>query len=129
MKPRPESRLNQVHNRRLGQWIICHNHWCAKGETSIVATVLTSGDDAEDEAWANEIVRRFNAAPKCESEKGSGGSLFRAALCQVSVAAAIAATIEWHRAVEFGRGLYDSDEQCASQTGLALGILEDGERQ
>jgi len=51
------------------------------------------------------------------------------ALRQVSTAAAIAATIEWYRAVQFGHGLYDSDEQCASQTGLALGILEDGERQ
>lgn len=50
------------------------------------------------------------------------------ALRQVSTAATIAATIEWYRAVQHGRGLYDSDERCASQTGISLGILEDGER-
>lgn len=50
------------------------------------------------------------------------------ALRQAAAAAATAATIEWYRAVEAGHGLYDSAEECASQTGRALGIIEDGER-
>ncbi len=55
-----EVKLRPVYNRRLGQWLLCHNKWCDKGETSIVATILTGLDPKEDEDWARLICERFN---------------------------------------------------------------------
>lgn len=49
------------YNSRLGIWSICHNDWCERGETSKIAQVLTSLDDAEDEKTAILIVNALNA--------------------------------------------------------------------
>lgn len=53
-------RLKAVFNKKLGQWRICHDQWCKPGETSIVATILTSGDDDTDAELANKICERWN---------------------------------------------------------------------
>lgn len=56
----PDLQLKAVHNKKMGQWKICHNQWCDPGETSVVAVVISSLDEAADEAWANLICERFN---------------------------------------------------------------------
>jgi hypothetical protein len=63
-------RLRPIHNKRLGQWNICHNQWCEKGETSIVATVLASLNDEKDEMWARLICDRFNEAVEVRERVG-----------------------------------------------------------
>lgn len=55
-------KLCPVHNRRLGLWNLCHDQWCQRGETSIVATITTTGDAEADEKMAQLICERFNAA-------------------------------------------------------------------
>lgn len=46
-------------NKRFG-WRVCHNGWCRAGETSIVATVLNSGDDDADLKIAQDIAEGLN---------------------------------------------------------------------
>lgn len=53
-------RLRPVYNKRFGQWKICHDQWCERGKTSIVATVLTSGDDDKDAEIARQLADRWN---------------------------------------------------------------------
>lgn len=52
--------LRPIYNKRFGQWVICHDQWCQKGETSIVLTVPTSLDPEADEYLARLICHRFN---------------------------------------------------------------------
>lgn len=54
-------KLKAVYNKKLGQWKLCHDQWCQPGETSVVATILTSLDEDKDERWAKDIEKRFNA--------------------------------------------------------------------
>ena len=54
-------KIKAVYNSRFGQWRLCHNDWCEPGETSIVATITTTDDPEQDEWWAKELERRFNA--------------------------------------------------------------------
>lgn len=68
-------RLRTVYNKRLGRWGLRHDQWCERGETSIVATVLTSLDDEKDSAWARLICERFNEAEEArEHEAAAGGA-------------------------------------------------------
>jgi hypothetical protein len=61
MKPDRTTKVKAVYNSKFGQWRLCHDGWCAKGETSIVATITGLGpDDADAEAWAKELEHRFN---------------------------------------------------------------------
>jgi hypothetical protein len=53
--------LRAVHNAKFGEWRICHDQWCERGETSIVATITTTLDDAKDAELARLICERFNA--------------------------------------------------------------------
>lgn len=53
-------KLRPVFNARFGQWRICHDQWCERGETSVVATILTTGDDEKDADLARLICDRFN---------------------------------------------------------------------
>jgi len=53
-------KLRPVYNSRFGQWRICHDQWCKPGETSIVATLLTSDDPDRDADLARLICDRFN---------------------------------------------------------------------
>lgn len=63
MKPSPDARLMAVHNKRLGQWTLHDMRPAARGYSRTVATVLTSHDPAEDEAWAYSLANRFNRSP------------------------------------------------------------------
>lgn len=54
-------RYRAVLNKKLGRWHICHNDTCEYGETSIVASVFTSLDDAADAALAERIAVSLNA--------------------------------------------------------------------
>lgn len=56
-------KLRPVFNRRLGQWVICHDLLCERGETSIVATVTTSLFPDADQAIASAICDGFNLLP------------------------------------------------------------------
>ena len=96
--------------------------FCGHAESAREYSEATKHLNPRRLAWVRMMLRTYD-------EFGRRSFTIEPALRQVSAAAALAATIEWYRAVEFGRGLYDSDEQCAIQTGRALGILEDGERQ
>lgn len=53
-------RLRAVYNKRFGQAKICHDQWCKPGETSVVAHILSAGDEAEEMKIAEEIARRWN---------------------------------------------------------------------
>ena len=53
-------RLRPVLNEKLGQWKICHNLWCERGETSVVAIILTSENEERDAAIAKLICDHFN---------------------------------------------------------------------
>lgn len=53
-------RLRAVYNKKLGQAKICHDQWCEYGETSVVAIVLSSGDEAADMQMAEKIAERWN---------------------------------------------------------------------
>ena len=53
-------RLRPVYNKRFGQWKLCHDQWCKPGETSVVATILTTGDDEADKAMAHQLCDRWN---------------------------------------------------------------------
>jgi hypothetical protein len=64
---KPDVRLRPVFNARFGQWSICHNQWCQKGETSIVAQILTSRDDDADREWAEKICEAFNTVQDLRS--------------------------------------------------------------
>ena len=62
-------KLRPVFNKKFGQWKICHDQWCKPGETSIVATIMTSFDETKGEMdhekdgkLAQLICDRFNAA-------------------------------------------------------------------
>lgn len=63
IRPGPGVTVRPIFNKRLSQWWLCHDRWCGPGETSIVATILSSGDDELDKAWAEELARRFNGVP------------------------------------------------------------------
>jgi hypothetical protein len=54
-------KLRPVHNQKLGQWKLCHDQWCERGETSTVAVVLTSLDEQKDARLAKLICDNFNA--------------------------------------------------------------------
>lgn len=96
--------------------------FCGHKESAREYTKATRHLDPRRLAWVRMMLGTYDEFGRQVFNVGP-------ALRQVSAAAALAATIEWYRAVEFGRGLYDSDEQCAIQTGRSLGILENGERQ
>lgn len=53
-------RLRAVYNKRMGQAKICHDQWCKPGETSVVAIVLTTFDEAADMKLAEQIAERWN---------------------------------------------------------------------
>lgn len=53
-------RLRAVWNERFGQAKICHDQWCERGETSVVAHILSSGDKDADMALAEKIAERWN---------------------------------------------------------------------
>ncbi|PZQ95149.1 MAG: hypothetical protein DI533_20070 [Cereibacter sphaeroides] len=53
-------RLRAVYNKRMGQAKLCHDQWCKPGETSVVAIVLTTGDEAADMKLAEQIAERWN---------------------------------------------------------------------
>lgn len=53
-------RLRAVYNKRFGQWKLCHDQWCERGETSVVAHILNTGDDAKDEETARQLAERWN---------------------------------------------------------------------
>lgn len=53
-------RLRAVWNSKMGMAKICHDQWCRRGETSVVAQVIMTGNDAADMEWAEEIARRWN---------------------------------------------------------------------
>jgi hypothetical protein len=55
-------KLRPVYNTRLGRWSLCHDQWCRRGESSIVATITTSLDPARDGELAKKLCERFNAA-------------------------------------------------------------------
>lgn len=60
MKLERTTKVKAVYNSKFGEWRLCHDQWCGKGETSIVATITSSEDPAADEAWAKELEHRFN---------------------------------------------------------------------
>jgi hypothetical protein len=60
-------RLRPVFNKRFGRWSICHNQWCEKGETSIVAQIMTSSDSDSDKEWAEKICEAFNMVQEAVS--------------------------------------------------------------
>ena len=60
-------KLKAVYNKKFGQWKLCHDQWCQPGETSVVAHVLTTLDDA-DEKWAKLIESRFNMTEDFEAK-------------------------------------------------------------
>jgi hypothetical protein len=53
-------RLRAVYNKRMGQAKICHDQWCKPGETSVVAVILTTGDETADMRMAEQIAERWN---------------------------------------------------------------------
>lgn len=60
-------KLHPVYNSKLGQWRICHDQPCERGDTSIVATITTGFDGKsntftpeQDAKLAREICDRFN---------------------------------------------------------------------
>lgn len=53
-------RLRAVYNKRMGQAKLCHDQWCKPGETSVVAIVLTTFDEAADMKLAEQIAERWN---------------------------------------------------------------------
>jgi hypothetical protein len=61
MKPEANIKVAAVYNSEFGQWRLCHDAWCEKGETSVVAT-MTISLTGDDEAWAKELAFRFNTA-------------------------------------------------------------------
>lgn len=61
MKPTPDARLMAVNNKRLGQWTLHDMRPAARGHSRTVATILTSHEPEEDEAWAYAMANRFNA--------------------------------------------------------------------
>ena len=61
-------RLRPVFNKRLGQWNLCHDQWCKPGETSIVATILTTGDEQADATWAEVMCDNFNVAQELKKK-------------------------------------------------------------
>lgn len=83
MKYRPRrvrGKLKAIYNKKFGQWKPCHDQWCKPRETSVVAVILTSLDDATDEKLAKLIAERFNEALELKE-------LLTKALTHVSVAA------------------------------------------
>lgn len=55
-------KLGAVYNKKFGQWKLCHDQWCKPGETSVVATILSSRDEEADGRVAKLIAERFNEA-------------------------------------------------------------------
>lgn len=53
-------RLRAVYNKRLGQAKLCHDQWCKPGETSVVAVILSSGNEVEEMRLAEQIAERWN---------------------------------------------------------------------
>lgn len=53
-------RLRAIYNKRFGQWKICHDQWCERGETSVVATLITTDDEDRDAKFAHQIAERWN---------------------------------------------------------------------
>lgn len=53
-------RLSAVYNKRLGQARLLHDQWCRPGETSVVATILTTEDPHADMRLAEQIAERWN---------------------------------------------------------------------
>ncbi|WP_454287235.1 hypothetical protein [Rhizobium arsenicireducens] len=54
-------KLRPILNTKLGQWRICHDQWCERGETSIVATIMTTMNEKADGMLAQLICDRFNS--------------------------------------------------------------------
>lgn len=53
-------RLRAIYNKRFGQVKLCHDQWCQPGETSVVAHILSTGDEAADMRLAEQIAERWN---------------------------------------------------------------------
>jgi hypothetical protein len=49
------SKLEAVYNKKFGQWKLCHDQWCKPGETSVVATILSSRDEEADGGWRSSL--------------------------------------------------------------------------
>ena len=60
-------RMRAVYNARFGQWKICHDKWCRRGETSVVATILTGDDPKEDQRLAEQLAERWNMVEDARS--------------------------------------------------------------
>lgn len=61
-------KLNAVYNKKFGQWKLCHDQWCAYGETSVVAHILTSLDAERDGKLAKQIATQFNAYDEMKAD-------------------------------------------------------------
>lgn len=64
-------RLKAVYNAKFGQWRLCHDQWCKPGETSVVATILTTENPAKDEEWAKALADHFNMAQEFKEKNGA----------------------------------------------------------
>ena len=53
-------RLRAVWNKRFQQAKVCHNEWCEPGETSVVAVIVSAGDEEKEMKLAEEIASRWN---------------------------------------------------------------------
>lgn len=64
-------RLKAVYNSKFGQWRLCHDQLCKPGETSIVATILTTENPAKDTEWAKTLADNFNLAQELKEKAGA----------------------------------------------------------
>lgn len=53
-------RLRAIFNKRMGMVKLCHDQWCKPGETSVVATILSTGDEIADLRLAEQIAEHWN---------------------------------------------------------------------
>ena len=60
-------RLNAVYKQKFEQWMLVHNQFCQNGETSVVATVLVSGNPTADAKWAADLADAFNTIQEANS--------------------------------------------------------------
>ena len=73
--PIKDWKLRTVYNARMGWWSIIHNQTCAKGETSVISTILTSEDPVpygEEEQIARRIIACWNAFAGVPTEDING---------------------------------------------------------
>lgn len=62
-------KLRASYNKRTGTWSLLHDQWCDRGETSVVAQLLTTGNPGADEALAKELAERWNKYESTENQE------------------------------------------------------------